>query len=95
MSAVQDWKDAIAAGDTFRVDKIGGDRALIARIWKRLKECGSDPYSQDMLLLRDLEHAINGLVENTHKLDQLERILNDLRETDGRTMARISEVFYD
>ena len=63
MTIAQDWKDASEAGDSFRVDKVRGDRALIARIWRRLKDLGEDRYSRDMLLLRDLEHAICGLVE--------------------------------
>lgn len=78
VSAVQIWKDAIAAADTFRFDKIGGDRALISRAWLRLKEKGVDPYCKDMLLLKDVELAINTLVEKSRKLDQLEIVLNDL-----------------
>lgn len=95
MSAVQNWKDAIAAGDSCRFDQIGGDRALIRRAWLRLKELGCDPYSKDMLLLKDVEVAINGLVESARKLDQLEIVLNDLTDSDGQTIARLCEVFYD
>lgn len=95
MSAVQDWKDAVAAGDSFRFDKIGGDRALIRRAWLHLKELGCNPYSKDMLLLKDVEVAINGLVEAARKLDQLEIVLNDLNDSDGQTIARLCEVFYD
>lgn len=95
MTAVQIWKDAIAAADTFRFDKIGGDRALIARVWKRLRDMGIDRYSPDMLMLKDIELAICGLVEKARKLDQLEIVLNDLNETDGQTIARMSEIFYD
>lgn len=94
MSAVPAWKEAIAAGDTFRFAKTTGDRDLIARAWRRLKEFGADPLSQDMLLLKDVEIAINGLVESAHKLAELEAILNDLSETDAQTVARMCEVFY-
>lgn len=94
-ATVRAWREAVAAGDTFRIDKVGGDRALIARIWKRLKDLGEDPMSGDMLLIRDLEQAINGLVEAHTKLDQLEIILNDLSDSDGRTIARFCEAFYN
>ena len=30
VSAVREWREAIAAGDSFRFDKIGGDSALIS-----------------------------------------------------------------
>ena len=95
MNAVSNWKDAIATGDSFRFDKIGGDRALIARIWLRLKELGCDPYSGDMLLLKDVETAINSLVEAVHKLNQLEIVLNDLSDSDGQTIVRLLEIFYN
>lgn len=95
MTAVQAWRDAVEAGDSFRIDKIRGDRALIARIWQRLRDLGESPLSGDMLLLRDLENAINGLVEAHIKLDQLDIVLNDLSDSDGQTIARFCEVFYN
>lgn len=49
-ASVKAWRDAIEAGDTFWFAKTTGDRDLIRRAWRRLKEYGADPLSQDMLL---------------------------------------------
>jgi hypothetical protein len=57
------WKDAVEAGDTFRFARVTGDRDLIRRIWRRLRDMGADPLGIDMLALKDLELGINGLVE--------------------------------
>ncbi len=48
-----------------------------------------------MLAVKDLELAINSLVEKSAKLDQLEVILNDLNQTDKRAIERIADAFYD
>jgi hypothetical protein len=52
-------KRAIALADTFRFDKIGGDKALLMRAWGALKGYGEDPLGRDMLMLRDVAGAIN------------------------------------
>lgn len=84
------WEDAIARGDTFRSAKTSGDRALIARIWRRLRDGGEDPLSADMLSLKDIERGINSLIEKAAKLDRLEIILNDVNQSERRTIERIS-----
>jgi hypothetical protein len=48
------WREAIAANDTFRFDKVGGGRALLRRIWLQLKQSGIDPLSTEMLDLSDM-----------------------------------------
>jgi hypothetical protein len=89
------WKDAVEAGDTFRFARVTGDRDLIRRIWRRLRDMGADPLGIDMLALKDLELGINGLVEKARKFDQLEVILNDTSEPDRRVIERLCEAFYD
>jgi hypothetical protein len=89
------WKSALAANDTFKFAKVSGDRDLIHRVWLRLKEIGADPMSRDILAVKDLELAVNGLVEKSRKLDQLEEILSDVSQSDRRTIERLSDAFYD
>jgi hypothetical protein len=88
------WREAIAAADTFKYAKVSGDRDLIRRVWSYLRDMGADPLSRDMLALKDLELAINGLVEKARKLDQLEAIFNDTSDPDRRVIERLAEVFY-
>jgi hypothetical protein len=47
-----------------------------------------------MLALKDLEVAINGLVEKSRKFDELEEILNDTASPDRAVIERLAEVFF-
>jgi hypothetical protein len=89
------WKEAVASGDTFKFAKVSGDRDLIGRMWKRLRDAGADPLSRDMLSVKDLEHGIIGLVEKGAKYDQLEDILNRTDLPDNRVIEMLSAAFYD
>jgi hypothetical protein len=89
------WREAIAAADTFKYAKVSGDRDLLRRLWRHLRDGGADPLGIDMLALKDLELGINGLIEKARKFDQLETILNDTSEPDRRVIERLCEAFYD
>ncbi len=88
------WKDAIEAGDTFKYAKLSGDRDLLRRLWRHLRDAGADPLGQDMLALKDLELGINRLVEKEQRFDQLEIILNDVDASDRDVIVRLSDAFY-
>lgn len=53
-----DWRKAVAANDTFKYAKITGDKDLIRRIWRYLRDKGANPLGRDMLALKDLELGI-------------------------------------
>jgi hypothetical protein len=89
-----DWRDAIQKGDTFRFDKIGGDRTLIMAAWTALKNYGEAPLGPQMLMLRDVAEGINGLVAKAAKFDELEEILNDTASPDRAVIERLAQVFY-
>lgn len=89
------WRDAVTRADTFRFAKITGDRDLLSRLWSKLKEKGSDPLSTDMLAIKDLEIAINQLIDKAAKYDQFELILNDTTISDRITIERLASAFYD
>ena len=91
---VGDWRSAIEKGDTFRFDKIAGDKALILRAWAALKSYGENPLGPEMLMLRDEAEGINALVAKADKFDQFEIILNDTSEPDRRVIERIAEAFF-
>jgi hypothetical protein len=88
------WREAIAVGDTFKYAKVSGDRDLLRRVWRYLRDKGADPLSRDLLALKDLELAINSLVEKSRKLDELETVLNCTDMPDRRVIERLAEVFY-
>jgi hypothetical protein len=81
-------------GDSFRFDKVGGDRALIMRAWTALRDYGEDPLGPQMLMLRDIAEGINSLVEKSRKFDELEEILNDTASPDRAVIERLAEVFF-
>jgi hypothetical protein len=89
------WKDAVEAADTFRFNKVGGDKALLMRAWTALRDYGEDPLGAEMLILRDVAEGINSLVEKARKFDALETILNDTSAPGRRVIERLSDVFYD
>lgn len=89
------WKRAIATADTFRFNKVGGDKALLMSAWRALKGYGENPLGTEMLILRDVAEAINRLVDAERKLAELELILADTSTPDRRVIERLSEVFYD
>jgi hypothetical protein len=88
------WRDAVEAGDTFAFAKVSGDRDLIRRVWRYFRDKGADTLGRDMLALKDLELAINGLVEKSRKYDELEEILNDTASPDRAVIERLAQVFY-
>jgi hypothetical protein len=88
------WRGAIATNDTFLFAKVGGDKELLMRAWRRLKEYGADPMSADMLILRDITEGLNAVVEKATVYDRLEIILNDVDASDRDVIARLSQAFY-
>jgi hypothetical protein len=88
------WKDAVASNDTFRFARVSGDKDLLMRAWRRLKEYGADPMSPDMLILRDVAEGINVVVEKAETYDRLEIILNRTDLPEKRVIEMLSAAFY-
>jgi hypothetical protein len=78
----------------FKYAKVSGDRDLLRRLWRHLRDGGADPLGRDMLALKDLELGINRLIEKEQKFDQLEIILNDVHASDRDVIVRLSDAFY-